>query len=377
MRGKQYTPPEISAIILQALKKAAEEYLGSTVKDAVITVPAYFNDAQRQATKDAGLIAGLNVKRIINEPTAAALSFGLEKKKSGKVAVFDLGGGTFDISVLELNEGVFEVLATNGDTHLGGDDVDQVLVDHVADEFKKENGIDLRADTMALHRLREACEKAKIDLSTSMQTDLNLPFITADAAAPKHLTMSITRARFEQLVEPTLDRRAWAVQAGHGGRGREPVEITEVLLIGGSTQHPDGPGDRQGGLPAGGQQERQPRRGGRARRRHPGRCALRRRDAAGPAPARRHAAEPGRRGPGRDDAQLIERNATIPTKKAEVFSTADDNQAQGRGPRASRASAPWPRTIAAWAGSSWTAFPRPGAGSRRSRSPSTSTPTAS
>jgi molecular chaperone DnaK len=238
IRGKTYTPPEISAIILQHLKKAAEDHLGTTVKDAVITVPAYFNDSQRQATKDAGVIAGLNVKRIVNEPTAAALAFGLDQKKAGKIAVFDLGGGTFDISILELDEGIFTVRSTNGDTHLGGDDLDQILVDHVADEFRKEHGIDLRQDPMALHRLREACEKAKIDLSSSMQTDLNLPFITADAAGPKHLTMSVTRAKFEQLIETTIDRVRGPCKQALADANLSPSDLAEVLLIGGSTRIP-------------------------------------------------------------------------------------------------------------------------------------------
>jgi molecular chaperone DnaK len=238
IRGKTFTPPEISAIILQHLKKAAEDHLGQPVKDAVITVPAYFNDSQRQATKDAGVIAGLNVRRIVNEPTAAALAFGLDQKKSGRIAVFDLGGGTFDISLLDLEGGVFTVQSTNGDTHLGGDDVDQVLVDHVANEFRKEHGIDLRQDAMALHRLREACEKAKIELSSSMQTDLNLPFITADAAGPKHLTLSITRAKFEQLVEPILDRVRGPCKQALADAGVSASDLAEVLLIGGSTRIP-------------------------------------------------------------------------------------------------------------------------------------------
>ncbi len=240
IRGKTYTPPEISAVVLQYLKKAAEDHLGGPVTDAVITVPAYFNDSQRQATKDAGVIAGLNVRRILNEPTAAALSFGMNKGSDaqGTIAVFDLGGGTFDISILELNEGVFEVKATNGNTNLGGDDFDEMLIDYVASEFKKENGIDLRQDTMALHRLREACEKAKIDLSSSMAHDLNLPFITADAAGPKHLTMNITRARFEQLITPVLEKVRGPCMQAIKDAGIPASELTEVLLVGGSTRIP-------------------------------------------------------------------------------------------------------------------------------------------
>src|ERR1700687_5934514 len=203
---KTYTPPEISAFILRKLKEAAEAYLGHKVNKAVITVPAYFNDAQRQATKDAGQIAGLEVARIINEPTAASLAYGLDKKKSEKIAVFDLGGGTFDISVLDVGEGVFQVLGVNGDTHLGGDDFDQVLIDHIAEEFKKENGIDLRKDQMALQRLKEAAERAKKDLSGQTTTDINLPFITADASGPKHLPMFLTRSKFEQLVDQLVEK---------------------------------------------------------------------------------------------------------------------------------------------------------------------------
>jgi molecular chaperone DnaK len=238
VRGKTFTPPEISAVILQALKKAAEDYLGHPVKDAVITVPAYFNDSQRQATKDAGQIAGLNVRRILNEPTAAALSFGLSKDKKGKIAVFDLGGGTFDISILDMADGVFEVKATNGDTHLGGDDFDQILVDHVAAQFKSEHGIDLRQDTMALHRLREACERAKIDLSGSMQTTISLPFITADAAGPKHLSHTLTRAKFEQLIEPILERVRRPCEQCLKDSGLKPQDLSDVLLVGGSTRVP-------------------------------------------------------------------------------------------------------------------------------------------
>jgi len=198
--GKEYSPPEISAMILQKLKQAAEEYLGQTVTQAVITVPAYFNDAQRQATKDAGQIAGLDVKRIVNEPTAAALAYGLDKKKDETIAVYDFGGGTFDISILEVGEGVVEVKATNGDTHLGGDNLDQRVIDWIVSEFKKQEGIDLSKDRMALQRLKEAAEKAKMELSTVMETDINLPFITADQTGPKHLTMKLTRAKFEQTV---------------------------------------------------------------------------------------------------------------------------------------------------------------------------------
>ena len=238
VRGKRYTPPEISAMILQYLKKAAEDHLGHTVQKAVITVPAYFNDSQRQATKDAGRIAGLDVVRIINEPTAAALAYGLDKKKSERIAVFDLGGGTFDISILEVGEGVFEVKSTNGDTHLGGDDFDQVLVNYIADEFKKQNGIDLRQDRMALQRLREAAEKAKCELSSSLETEINLPFITADATGPKHLVMKITRAKLEQLTGHLIERCRGPVEQALRDAKLRPNEIDEVILVGGATRMP-------------------------------------------------------------------------------------------------------------------------------------------
>ena len=232
------TPPEISAKILRSLKESAESYLGHKVNKAVITVPAYFNDAQRQATKDAGQIAGLEVMRIINEPTAAALAYGLEKKAQEKIVVFDLGGGTFDVSVLEVADGVFRVISTNGDTHLGGDDFDQTLINHVADQFKKEQGIDLRKDTMALQRLQEACEKAKKELSSAQSTDINLPFITADATGPKHLQLSITRAQFEQMCDALVERcRGPVVQALKDAK-LDPKDIDEVVLVGGSTRIP-------------------------------------------------------------------------------------------------------------------------------------------
>ena len=236
--GKEYSPPEISAMILQKLKQAAEEYLGQRVSKAVITVPAYFNDAQRQATKDAGQIAGLEVMRIINEPTAAALAYGLDKKKDETIAVYDFGGGTFDISILEVGEGVVEVKATNGDTHLGGDNFDQRIIDWIIDEFKKDQGIDLGKDQMALQRLKEAAEKAKMELSTMMETDINLPFITADATGPKHLVMKLTRAKFEQLVEDLLQRTVGPTKQALADAGVDPSKIDEVVLVGGSTRIP-------------------------------------------------------------------------------------------------------------------------------------------
>src|SRR3954467_3098379 len=237
-QGKEYSPPEIAAMILQKLKQAAEEYLGQPVAKAVITVPAYFNDAQRQATKDAGQIAGLEVARIVNEPTAAALAYGLDKKKDETIAVYDFGGGTFDISILEVGEGVVEVKATNGDTHLGGDNLDQRVIDWIIAEFKKTDGIDLGKDRMALQRLRESAEKAKMELSTVMETDINLPFITADASGPKHLQMKLTRAKFEQLVEDLLQKTVAPTKQALADAGVDPSKIDEVVLVGGSTRIP-------------------------------------------------------------------------------------------------------------------------------------------
>ena len=324
--NREYTPPEISAKILRKLKEAAEAYLGHTVNKAVITVPAYFNDAQRQATKDAGKIAGLEVARIINEPTAASLAYGLTKKGTENIVVFDLGGGTFDVSILSVGDGVFQVISTSGDTHLGGDDFDEVLINFVADEFKKEQGIDLRQDPMALQRLQEACEKAKKELSSAASTDINLPFITADASGPKHLQMSITRAKFEQLVDHLIDRCRGPLNRALEDAKLQPNKIDEVVLVGGSTRIPKVQELVKSVF------QKEPHKGV-----NPDEVVAVGAAIQGAILAREAGVEDvalldvtplslGIETLGGIMTRLVERNTTIPTEKKETFSTAEDNQ---------------------------------------------------
>ena len=362
-------------MVLQKLKQAAEDYLGEKVTDAVITVPAYFNDAQRQATKDAGKIAGLNVLRIINEPTAAALAYGLDKKKDETIAVYDFGGGTFDISVLEVGEGVVEVKATNGDTHLGGDDLDDRIIEWLAAEFKKSDGIDLAKDRMALQRLKEGAEKAKIELSTAIETEINLPFITADQTGPKHLQMKLTRAKLEQLVDDLLQRTMAPGQAGAGRRRRRPAEDRRGRAGRRLDAHAEGAAAGARVLRQGAAQGRQPGRSRRDRRGGPGRRARRR--GQGRAAARRDAAVARHRDAGRrdDDAHPAQHDDSDAQERGLL--DGDRQPDERRGARAAGRAAAGARQPDARPLPAGRVCRRRRAACRRSRSRSTSTPTAS
>ena len=368
-------PPEISAQILLKLKRAAENYLGEKVTEAVITVPAYFNDAQRQATKDAGEIAGLNVRRIVNEPTAAALAYGLDKKKDEKIAVYDFGGGTFDISILEVGENVVDVLATNGDTHLGGDNIDQRIMDWLIAEFKKDTGIDVSKDKMVLQRLKEAAEKAKIELSSTMETEINLPFLTADQTGPKHLNVKLTRAKFESMIEDFIERSLEPCRKCLKDAGLEPKDLDEVVLVGGCTRIPKVAGGGEEAVRQGAQPVGEPRRGGGGGRGGAGRRALRRGE--GHPPARRHPAVAGRRDPGRRDDPAHRAEHHHPHQASRRPSPPPPTARPRWRSTCCRVSARWPPTTGRSGSSSSPASRRRPGACRRSRSPSTSTPTAS